>query len=664
MGEWRLDRVGEQLDADDVTYSSLGAAPGAPAASGPAAPRDRLPSTIRDARPRRRTARRLVTAVGVLLAMVGLGYAGLTGWELYRSQAATAGIPDIPVIRADVSPIRIQPEEPGGLQVPHRDRLVLQDLDDEPMPMPVATVRPAPEEPMPRPVAEEPVAEAPVVEAPIAEGAVPGTDLADAPADTIADAAAAEAPDAALNAANAAGPEAPAVEPVPSLDAAGLDTLIEQAAMGGPLEEPPAAEPVAETPVTEEPVADTQVADAGAAGAPADTVVAQAGSSGDVFIQAPQTGTGPAVGTGPTVGTGPFIRRIEEPPAPEPPPADDGGAEAPAEGPTSIITTRPDEEPTPIILPIIRERVIRSGRDERYEEEVAAPPAAPPPATEPAAADPGAAADVARPMRPVPSGDAAPAGDLPTVIRDGVVSGDGDSVEALIPRRTPPPEPAARDSEAAEDTATDEPPADVVPLERAEAASPVVESPPLVAPAAAPRRPVSPELTVGAVQALGDVDASVAMIADPQVATALPLPLSWSAALNRATTGPGRPDASDSAPATPQAAAAPAPATTAAVAAPARPEAAAVAPQTDPAGTHRVQVVAVQSQAQAESEWQRISRLYPDLLGGSELFIQQIDLGDRGIWYRVQAGTFARSDANQVCATIQARGGDCIVRER
>ena len=384
-----------------------------------------------------------------------------------------------------------------------------------------------------------------------------------------------------------------------------------------------------------------------------------------MFIQAPQTGTGSAV------GTGPFIRRSEESQAAEPPAEDDGGASPPAEGPTSIITTRPDEEPTPIILPIIRERVIRSGRDERYEDDVTAAPPAPAPAP---TADTADAVTVERPMRPVPSEDEAAAGDLPTVVRDGLapVPGGGDAVEALIPRRATPPEPAPSPSEAADDTAigersVDEPPVEVVPFERAEAPSPVVQSP---APAAA-LRPVSPELRVGAVQALGEVDAPVAMISDPDVAMALPLPLSWSAALNRAATEPGGPDASAVAPTAPETAAAPAPAAatpalaaTAVAAAPASPEAAAVAPQSDPTGTHRVQVVAVQSRTQAESEWQRISRLYPDLLGGAELFIQQIDLGDRGVWYRVQAGAFAQSDANRLCSTIQARGGDCIVRQR
>ena len=78
----------------------------------------------------------------------------------------------------------------------------------------------------------------------------------------------------------------------------------------------------------------------------------------------------------------------------------------------------------------------------------------------------------------------------------------------------------------------------------------------------------------------------------------------------------------------------------------------------------RVQIVAVQAEAEAASEWDRFSRLYPGLLGGFEPFVQQIDLGDRGIWYRVQAGPLDWAGANELCTALQEQGADCLVRRR
>ena len=78
----------------------------------------------------------------------------------------------------------------------------------------------------------------------------------------------------------------------------------------------------------------------------------------------------------------------------------------------------------------------------------------------------------------------------------------------------------------------------------------------------------------------------------------------------------------------------------------------------------RVQIVAVQAEAEAASEWDRFSRLYPGLLGGFEPYVQPVDLGDRGIWYRVQAGPLDWAGANELCTALQEQGADCLVRQR
>jgi hypothetical protein len=120
--------------------------------------------------------------------------------------------------------------------------------------------------------------------------------------------------------------------------------------------------------------------------------------------------------------------------------------------------------------------------------------------------------------------------------------------------------------------------------------------------------------------------------------------------------------------------AAPAPAATPAAAEPAQ-DAAEEAPsirdsiagprfRPQPDGGYRVQIVAVRSQADAESEWRRFAGTYPDLLGGFEPYVGEVDLGERGVWLRVQAGPLDRADADGLCAALRERGADCIVRSR
>ncbi len=48
-----------------------------------------------------------------------------------------------------------------------------------------------------------------------------------------------------------------------------------------------------------------------------------------------------------------------------------------------------------------------------------------------------------------------------------------------------------------------------------------------------------------------------------------------------------------------------------------------------------------------------------------ELAIREIDLGARGIFYRVQAGYFPdRASALELCTALKARGQDCLVVKR
>jgi hypothetical protein len=123
-------------------------------------------------RPRRLL--RLVVAVAVMGVFAG----GL--WFAYKAgmhhSGGTADSANIPLIRADTRPIKVKPENPGGMQIPDRDMLIygqrpgvehLLPPPEEPM------ARPAPPPPPPAAVAPPPPAETAVVASPPTAPAAP-----------------------------------------------------------------------------------------------------------------------------------------------------------------------------------------------------------------------------------------------------------------------------------------------------------------------------------------------------------------------------------------------------------------------------------------------------------------------------------------------------------
>jgi hypothetical protein len=82
-----------------------------------------------------------------------------------------------------------------------------------------------------------------------------------------------------------------------------------------------------------------------------------------------------------------------------------------------------------------------------------------------------------------------------------------------------------------------------------------------------------------------------------------------------------------------------------------------------PAGSYRVQLAAVRSDADARTTWAQLQQKLPELLGGLSLHIEQIDLGgDKGVFYRVQAAPLAdHSSAQALCGSLASRGQDCLV---
>ena len=82
----------------------------------------------------------------------------------------------------------------------------------------------------------------------------------------------------------------------------------------------------------------------------------------------------------------------------------------------------------------------------------------------------------------------------------------------------------------------------------------------------------------------------------------------------------------------------------------------------------KVQIAALTSKKAADEYWDRLQQLYPSLFSGLKSFIEQVDLGKRGMFYRLQIGNFfdqvrAEEFCNRYVAQTQRSKADCIVVE-
>ena len=82
----------------------------------------------------------------------------------------------------------------------------------------------------------------------------------------------------------------------------------------------------------------------------------------------------------------------------------------------------------------------------------------------------------------------------------------------------------------------------------------------------------------------------------------------------------------------------------------------------------RVQIAALTSKKSADEYWDRLQHLYPSLFSGLKSVVEQVDLGKRGIFYRLQIGNFfdqvrAEEFCNRYVAQTQKSKADCIVVE-
>jgi hypothetical protein len=148
----------------------------------------------------------------------------------------------------------------------------------------------------------------------------------------------------------------------------------------------------------------------------------------------------------------------------------------------------------------------------------------------------------------------------------------------------------------------------------------------------------------------------------PAQETALAPPPSPAAVAAAPAPAPAKLQVPQAAPAPPHSAAAAPPAPAAPAVAP---KAASAAPAPVPAAAAsgwRLQLGAVRSEAAAREAWQRLKAAQPDILGKLALATPRVDLGAKGIFYRVQAGPIADGNAaERSCAALKARHVGCLV---
>ena len=73
----------------------------------------------------------------------------------------------------------------------------------------------------------------------------------------------------------------------------------------------------------------------------------------------------------------------------------------------------------------------------------------------------------------------------------------------------------------------------------------------------------------------------------------------------------------------------------------------------------RMQLGSLRSEEAARQEWDRVRRANSDLLGDLSATPVRADLGERGIYYRIQTGPTAEAD--RICAELRNRKVGCII---
>jgi cell division septation protein DedD len=189
--------------------------------------------------------------------------------------------------------------------------------------------------------------------------------------------------------------------------------------------------------------------------------------------------------------------------------------------------------------------------------------------------------------------------------------------------------------------------------------------------AAAPETPVqsdasAPETPAEQVGAAAEDRAFEASPAEPAEPAQAPAPATETARPTEPEAGEA--DQTDGSAAAQTASASPAVATTTAPApapTPEPPEQIQTAAAVPAGGDYVIQLASFLNPETAARETALVEQRFSDLLAGHEIFVQQIDIADKGIFYRVRLGPFASlAKARATCARFQERDRECLAMAR
>lgn len=107
--------------------------------------------------------RRSSKGLTIFIAAFALVAFGGIVWYAYEQGHRTGSEKTAPLIRADMAPVRVRPDQPGGLKVPHQDKFIFEKLTggDPIEARPVERLLPRPEQPGAAPVASQQTAATP-----------------------------------------------------------------------------------------------------------------------------------------------------------------------------------------------------------------------------------------------------------------------------------------------------------------------------------------------------------------------------------------------------------------------------------------------------------------------------------------------------------------------
>lgn len=133
-------------------------------------------------------------------------------WQVYSGGGVQPG-GEVPLVKAEEGPEKVKPDEPGGMEIPDRDKLIYGRVAGQQDDSEAQHLRPGPEVPMDKPKPDA----APVAAAPAPQGALPQMQVSQV-----------QVPKAQAPQAEAPAAEAPAQKPVPApLPAAPHKTVVE-----------------------------------------------------------------------------------------------------------------------------------------------------------------------------------------------------------------------------------------------------------------------------------------------------------------------------------------------------------------------------------------------------------------------------------------------------